>query len=173
MKNVHTRAWVLLILALLAVVLVMWRWLRPVTMPVSVYFIRVEGTVSTLQEVRRIVNGRRSSDFVSAALQEVLAGPTPPEQEAGLVTAIPRGTRLRSVQIRDGIVIADFGSEVESGGGSASMLGRFWQIVYTATQFSQALRVRILIDGQERVAMGGEGVLIDRPIARPPTVPRF
>jgi spore germination protein GerM len=53
------------------------------------------------------------------------------------------------------------------------MLARFWQIVYTATQFPVAPRVRILIEGQQRESMGGEGVVIDRPIERPAAPPRF
>ncbi len=53
--------------------------------------------------------------------------------------------------------------EIESGGGSAIMLARFWQLVYTATQFPHAPQVRILVDGVAKSALGGEGVLIDRP----------
>ncbi len=120
-----------------------------------------------------MVRGRGTQTPLAAAIRELLAGPTPEERRAGLTTSIPAGTRLRSLHLEDGVVIVDFSGEVESGGGSSSMLGRLWQIVYTATQFSQAPRVRILIDGQARDAMGGEGVLIDRPLARPPSLPQF
>lgn len=158
---------------LVALLLGLWWWLRPISTDVSVYFIRAEGTASTLQHAPRRVTARGTTALVTAALQQLLSGPSEAERSAGLVTAIPSGSRLRNAQMRNGLVIVDFSGAIESGGGSASMLARFWQIVYTATQFPQAPRVRILIDGQERRAMGGEGVIIDRPIARPPTIPRF
>lgn len=164
-----------LLLAAIGVALLMLLvlWLRPRATQVSVYFVRAEAQVSTLQAVSRTVTARGPQPALAAALGELLAGPTPQERAAGLTTAVPAGTQIRSVAIRDGIVVADFDRTVESGGGSSSMLARFWQIVYTATQFSDAARVQILIDGQEREAMGGEGVIIDHPVARPSTMPRF
>lgn len=166
------RALVVVVLAA-AVVLAVWWWLRPVQATVSVYFVRGEGTSSVLQEVGRTVRGRGTQTLLTSAIRELLAGPTPEERRAGLTTAVPAGTRLRGLQLENDVVIVDFTGEVESGGGSSSMLGRLWQIVYTATQFPQAPRVRILIDGQARDAMGGEGVLIDRPLGRPPALPHF
>lgn len=163
----------LAVIGLVAVLLGAWWWLRPVQATVSVYFVRGEGPSSTLQEAGRIARGRGAQTLLAAAIHELLAGPTPEERRAGLTTAIPAGTRLRSLHVEDGVVIVDLSGEVESGGGSSSMLGRLWQIVYTATQFPQTPRVRILIDGQAKDAMGGEGVLIDRPLRRPPALPQF
>lgn len=168
-----TRVRIVAVVALIVLLVAAWWWLRPVPATVSVYFVRGEGASSTLQEVGRIVRGRGTQTPLAAAIRELLAGPTPEERRAGLTTSIPAGTRLRNLHLEDGVVIVDFSGEVESGGGSSSMLGRLWQIVYTATQFPQAPRVRILIDGQARDAMGGEGVLIDRPLARPPSIPQF
>ncbi len=53
------------------------------------------------------------------------------------------------------------------------MLARLWQIVYTGTQLPAAQQVRLLIEGQDRQALGGEGVMIEKPIGRPPAFPRF
>jgi len=154
-------------------VLGLWWYTRPVETTVSVYFIRDEGIASTLAPVERMVRGRGIPSLVAAALQGLLSGPTASERAPGLTTAIPEEARLRSVRVERGTVIADFTRAIESGGGSASMLGRFWQIVYTATQFPAAPRVLILIEGQQRESMGGEGVVIDRPIVRPATPPLF
>ncbi len=163
----------IVVVVLAAVALAAWWWLRPVQAAVSVYFVRGEGASSTLQEVGRIARGRGTQTLLAVAIRELLAGPTPEERRAGLTTSIPAGTRLRSLRLEDGVVTVDLSGEVESGGGSSSMLGRLWQIVYTATQFPQTPRVRILIDGQAKDAMGGEGVLIDRPLGRPPALPQF
>lgn len=160
------------IIALLAATAVWW-WVRPTEARVSVYFIRAEAASSALQDVSRTVRGRGPEALLAAAVRELLIGPSPTERGAGLVTAIPPGTQLRSLRITDGVAMVDLSGEIESGGGSSSMLGRLWQIVYTATQFRQIPRVRILIDGHTREAMGGEGVLIDHPLARPPSLPVF
>lgn len=146
---------------------------RPAAVEVSIFFTRSEGTAIVLAEAVRTVPRGDASALVRAALAELLQGPTEAEQATGLVSQIPSGTRLRNVRIAGGVVQADFSKEVESGGGSASMLGRMWQIVYTATQVPQAPRVQILIEGRQREAMGGEGVIIAEPIARPQTPPRF
>ena len=53
------------------------------------------------------------------------------------------------------------------------MQGRLWELVYTGTQLPDARQIRLLIEGAERQALGGEGVMIDRPIGRPPAFPRF
>lgn len=169
----RSRLWLVLIVVVAAVLLGLWWRSRPVSATVSVYFIKLEDHAFTLQEVPRKVRARGPDALLAAAMQELLSGPASAELLTGLTTEIPKGTHLRSVQMRGDIVVVDFGREVESGGGSASMLGRFWQIVYTATQVPQAPRVRILIEGREQLAMGGEGVIIDHPIERPSEVPHF
>ncbi len=146
---------------------------RPAMVEVSLFFTRSEGSAITLAEVHRRVPRGGTEALIAATLTALLTGPTAEERAQGLSTSVPTLTRLRGVHVQGGVVRADFSGEIEAGGGSASMLGRFWQIVYTATQFPQAPRVQILIDGQERQAMGGEGVIIEQPVGRPPTPPRF
>jgi spore germination protein GerM len=75
--------------------------------------------------------------------------------------------------VREGVAYVDLSGAIAAGGGSSSMQGRLWQVVYTATQMPQARQAVLLIDGQERATLGGEGVLIDRPIGRPAAFPRF
>ncbi|MDQ7842149.1 MAG: GerMN domain-containing protein [Armatimonadota bacterium] len=140
---------------------------------VSVFFTRAEGNAFVVAEVRRAVPRGSPETLLRAAFEELLRGPTAEEQRDGLISAIPPGTTLRRLRIVDGVAEVDFSREFEAGGGSASMLGRFWQVVYTGTQFPQARRVQILIDGERREAMGGEGVVIEEPVGRPPTPPRF
>lgn len=171
--DVSTRLIVLILILAAALTFAIWQRLQPAETTVSVYFIRTLGNQSTVEAVPRLVRVRGIASLLTAALYELLEGPSPSEQVRGLATAIPKGTRLHSVQIQEGIVRVDLSGEIESGGGSSSMLGRFWQMIYTATQFPDARKVRILIDGQEREAMGGEGVIIDHPIERPAELPRF
>jgi spore germination protein GerM len=168
----RARAWVVAALAVAVGAGLAW-WLVRSETTVAVYFIRASDGGDTLQDVPRRVRGRTAEARLRGALEALLAGPTADERARGLTTAIPPGTRLRGLRIDNGVVVVDLSGEVGSGGGSASMLGRLWQIVYTATQLPAAAQVRLLIDGQPRQALGGEGVLIDRPLSRPPAVPEF
>lgn len=165
---------VLLWIVILAVLAagIWWTQLRPRATPLLVFFVGAADGDGTVVAVERTTMGRRPDEILRAAFEELLAGPTPEERARGLGTEIPAGTRLRSLVIREGVAIVDLTGEVASGGGSASMQGRLWQIVYTGTQMG-VQQVRILIDGEERQALGGEGLLIDRPIGRPPAYPRF
>lgn len=170
--DVRRRRWVGLIV-LIGVLLAI-RWLvqpRPVVL--SVYFLRADQSASTVAPITKTVPRQDTASLIAAALATLLDGPSQSDRDHGLTTAIPPGTRLNGVQIQGDVVRVDFSKELEAGGGSVTMLGRLWQIVYTATQFPEAPRVKILIGGQDRTAFGGEGVLIDRPISRPPVPPRF
>lgn len=170
----------LVIVLAVALMTLWWRYSRTETAVVEVYFIQSQMTADMVTPVSRTVSlprlpgvGTPPEAAVRAALQELLNGPTDVERATGLSTAVPEGTRLLGVRITGGVVYADFSGEIESGGGSASMLGRLWQVVYTATQDPRTPRVRILINGQERQAMGGEGVIIDHPLRRPAQPPTF
>lgn len=163
--------WVVVLLV--AAAALWWARLRPQETKVEVYFVREADGAATVMPVERAVAGRGAEALLRAALEALLAGPSAQEQARGLSTEIPQGTRLRSLTIREGVAVVDLSEAIGSGGGSSSMQGRLWQIVYTGTQLPQAQQVRITIEGEERQALGGEGLLIDRPIARPPAHPRF
>lgn len=150
-----------------------WFQVRPQEVRVTVYFVGTVDGEGTVVPVQRTARGRGPEQILSRAFNALLAGPNTEEQARGLGTEIPRGTRLRGLAVREGVAVVDLSDAVAAGGGSSSMQGRLWQIVYTGTQYPGIQQVRILIEGAERQALGGEGVLIDRPIARPPSFPRF
>jgi spore germination protein GerM len=149
-----------------------WTQIRPQTVRVSVYFVGVVDGAVTLVPVERAITARGTSAVLRGAYEALLAGPAPHEGARGLATEIPAATRLRGVTIEDGVATVDLSDALGEGGGSMSMQARVWQIVYTGTQLG-VRQVRIVIDGAERTALGGEGVLIDRPLVRPPVFPRF
>ena len=147
--------------------------IRPVERRLKVYFVGPVDGVQTLVEVERTVQGRHPDALLRGAVEALLLGPTPEERGKGLTTEIPSGAVLRSLVVRDGIAFIDVSAAIASGGGSTSMQARLWQIVYTGTQLPAAPLARLLIEGQERQALGGEGMIIEKPISRPPAFPRF
>ena len=92
------------------------------------------------------------------ALEALLEGPDATESAAGMASAIPNGTELRSVGITDDHATVDLTGQFESGGGSLSMQLRVAQVVFTVTQFDTVTDVTITLDGQDVEAIGGEGV---------------
>jgi len=113
-------------------------------------------------------NVPESSDPVTAALSELLRGPTEAEKDSipAITTAIPDNTLLLGVSLVDGIATVDLSLEFESGGGSASMFGRLAQMVYTVTQFPQITSVVFQLDGQPVTVFSNEGILIEGPAGR-------
>jgi immunoglobulin-like protein involved in spore germination/sporulation and spore germination protein len=114
--------------------------------------------------VRRVVftNGAPAR----AALTALLRGPTSVERSLGYSTAIPAGTALRSVTVAGGLAAVDVSRRFASGGGSASMLLRIAQTVFTTTQFAAVDRVAFKLDGTLVRSIGGEGVVTLPPVTR-------
>ncbi len=121
-----------------------------------------EGLVPVLREVPK------TQAIATAAVRELLKGPNDAEMSGSpaMYTAIPEGTTLLGLAIKDGVATVNLSKEFESGGGSATVLGRLAQVVYTLTQFSTVDGVRFELDGVPVTVFSGEGVVLDHPVGR-------
>lgn len=128
----------------------------------------VAGSVYFLRDGKLVPAGRELAGpgVAASAVRALLAGPTAAEREAGLSSAVPDGTELRGVDLVGGTVSVDLSGRFASGGGSASMLGRLAQLVFTLTRFDSVQRVELRLDGAPARRLGGEGVVLDRPQTR-------
>lgn len=104
----------------------------------------------------------------AAAMNALLAGPNDAELGArpAMYTVIPEGTRFLGLRIEGGIATVNLSREFESGGGSAAVVGRLAQVVYTLTQFPTVQGVRFELDGEPVEVFGGEGVVLSEPVGR-------
>jgi spore germination protein GerM len=119
------------------------------------------GLVAVLREVPE------TRAVATAAMNALLEGPTADESAGRLITsAVPPGSRLLDLAIEDGVATVDLSREFESGGGSASVLIRLGQVVYTLTQFPTVRSVSFEIEGSPVTVFGSEGVVLDGPVAR-------
>jgi germination protein M len=120
------------------------------------------GLVPVLREVPK------TQAVGAAAMTALLAGPNDGELGArpAMYTAIPEGTRFLGLRIESGVATVNLSREFESGGGSASVLGRLAQVVYTLTQFPTVQGVRFELDGELVEVFSGEGVVLAEPVAR-------
>jgi spore germination protein GerM len=110
----------------------------------------------------------RTQAVGGAAMAALLAGPNDAEMGArpAMYTSIPDGTRFLGLKIDNGIATVNLSREFESGGGSASVLGRLAQVVYTLTQFPTVSGVKFELDGVPVTVFSGEGVVLTEPVDR-------
>lgn len=132
------------------------------TTRVLVYFLDGEQVRAAAREVSA------TGDVARAAVEQLLAGPNEEEKAAGLGTSIPAGTRLRDVSVGGGVVTLDVSAEVDDGGGSASMLTRLAQLVFTLTQTQAPTMygVQLRIEGEEVETFSSEGIVLTGPLHR-------
>lgn len=109
----------------------------------------------------------RTPAIGTAAMGALLAGPTPTEGAERVITsAIPDGSRLLGLTIRNGVATVDLSGDFESGGGSLSITVRLAQVVYTLTQFPTVQSVLFEIDGRPVSVFSSEGLVLDGPVDR-------
>jgi len=135
------------------------------TMVVRAYYVvdgtpGVEGLVPTLRVVPETTGVAR------AAMEALLEADPITDDYQSIATAIPSGTQLLGLSIKDGVATVDLSREFESGGGSASAFYRLGQVTYTLTQFSTVRAVLFQVEGQTVTTFGSEGIVLERPQAR-------
>jgi spore germination protein GerM len=128
---------------------------RPRT--VRLYFVRGEdiGVVSRQIPATKAV--------ATAAVQQLLLGPTALEQGYGFTSEIPVGTDLRGVTIKNGTATVDLSRDFEAGGGTLSVSLRLAQLVYTLTQFPTVDAVEFYLNGARVDVFSSEGLILDGP----------
>lgn len=102
--------------------------------------------------ITKEIDTRYNTDEVNA-LVTLTQGLSPEETSQGFTTSIPNGTRLRNLEIKNGIATADFNSMLNEGGGSCSMTARRAQITETLMQFLGIEQVIISVDGNVEEAL--------------------
>lgn len=135
------------------------------TMVVRAYYVvdgkpGVEGLVATLRVVPETTG-------VARAAMDALLDPDPiTDAYQSIATAIPSGTQLLGLSIKDNIATVDLSREFKSGGGSASAFYRLGQVTYTLTQFSTVRSVLFQVEGRTVTTFGSEGIVLEGPQAR-------
>ncbi len=135
------------------------------TMVIRAYYVLdgepgVEGIVPTLRVVPK------TSGVARAAMEALLDGDAILGKYSQLSTAVPDGTSLLGIAIRNGVATVDLSRDFETGGGSASAMYRLGQVVYTLTQFSTVRAVLFQVEGRTVTTFGPEGIVLDGPQRR-------
>jgi germination protein M len=133
----------------------------PQLLSLQVWFARRD----RLLAVRRTL--RPTSAVATAAVTELLRGPTRSERAAGVGTAVPAATRLLGISIHGDVATVDLSSEFQAGGSSRALKLRLGQVVYTLTQFPTVRAVRFRLDGTPIDVVTSGGAVVARPVGRP------
>jgi Sporulation and spore germination/WD40-like Beta Propeller Repeat len=109
--------------------------------------------------VRRAPAGTPRPEVLQARARDAVAcllvGPQ--GRYAHLTTAIPRGTRLRSLVYAGGIVSVDLSARFADAGAGGSGELRVGQLIWTINRLIQTAQVRILVEGRELGGIGPDG----------------
>lgn len=129
----------------------------------QVYWLETTGDRLKLQSSPLTVQkSATDQDVLKTAIENLLSGPATANNE----TTIPPGTKLLDLKLEKQKVHLNLSSEFTTGGGSASMIGRLAQLLYTATSLDENTKVWLFIDGQPLEVLGGEGLMIEQPMTR-------
>lgn len=129
----------------------------------TVYFVKDLGTSFTIEPVH-VSAGRMNPE--ERARQQIEALRNGPEPDSGLSSVVPQGTRLLEASLDSGILTVNLSREFEAGGGTASMIGRLYQVFYTVTRPADVQGVSLQIEGQTVHIFSGDGLIVEQPWIR-------
>lgn len=133
----------------------------------TLYWVRSEATSFSLAPRSRRLGTRTPEAYARAAVAALASGPTPGERAADLSSAVPAGSEVLDAELRDRTLWVDLSPAFVAGGGTASMRGRFEQLVWTLTQPTWADAVALSVDGVPLRVLGGEGLMVPERWVRP------
>lgn len=130
------------------------------------YFISVDNS-GTLVREKIIRQVKKTDSPLTIAINSLLTGPTSVENQKGIISLIPSGTKLLSATVKNGTAVLNFNESFQfNTKGIEGCRGQLMQIVYTATEFSTVDNVQFLIEGQRKEFLGTEGIRIGYPLSR-------
>lgn len=130
-------------------------------------FIKVDSDGSIIRKIVKRT-GAKTDSPLTTALNYIILGPnTTLSAEKDCMSFIPKGTKLLSARVTDGVAYLNFNDafEFNEEGGEGSRF-QMMQVVYTATAFSTVNSVQILIEGKKQEYLGSEGFWIGSPLSR-------
>ena len=129
----------------------------------TLYWLSTDGTTVALNPVTiEVPVNATDADALELAFSNLMGGPN----SEGVATGIPEQTELLALSVESDGVYVNLSEDFTDGGGSASMIGRLAQVIYTATAFDPDAAVWIDVEGEPLTLLGGEGLEVRQPMTR-------
>ncbi len=135
---------------------------RTKSIEATVYFVTINENDGSAKPfgVKRTVQYKDSP--ITRTLETLLDGVSQSEKNAGVISFIPRETKLISAGIKNGHLTIDFTGALEDNySGRAGILLELSQILLTCFSFDAVEKVTIMIDGTRKGYITGEGVPLE------------
>jgi spore germination protein GerM len=141
--------------------------------PVEIYWLEARNNEIHLVPVPFMRDPREpDATVLTNSLHYLLENPS----QSSLTSTIPAGTRLLGLRVRPNGIYVNLSREFQQGGGSASMIHRVAQVLYTVTSLQPDANVYLSVEGRlldEDNPLGGEGVSLPVPLTREKFVKEF
>lgn len=131
-----------------------------------IYLVQDQGEHFALVPVGRHLEANSTAARLEAAVQALIAGPTPEEATRGLFSAVPKGTRMLGLSLKGMQVTLNLSAAFSQGGGSGEMLARLNQLFYTLTQPTKVGSVKLEVEGRPVTVFSTEGLMVANPWRR-------
>jgi spore germination protein GerM len=129
----------------------------------TLYWLSTDGTTVALNPVTiEVPVNATDAGALALAFSNLMGGPN----SEGVATGIPEQTELLALSVESDGVYVNLSEDFTDGGGSASMIGRLAQVIYTATAFDPDAAVWIDVEGEPLTLLGGEGLEVRQPMTR-------
>lgn len=140
----------------------------PVLREQSIYLIRIDaqGDVYVVKVNRQLPI---TNNTLVDTLASLMTGPTTDELNRGLVSLIPKGTRIIPGQttVKGSTAEINLSEDMQyNTDGIEGYVAALRQIIWTATEFANIEDVQILIEGRRIDYLGGDGIWIGSPLNR-------
>ncbi|NES75269.1 MULTISPECIES: GerMN domain-containing protein [Okeania] len=130
---------------------------------VELYWVKdTTGEIDLVSSTVKLETADEPEAILKAAFDRLLVGPA----NTDVLSAIPTGTKVQALTVENNGVYIDLSEEFTSGGGSASMMSRLGQVIYTASSLEPDVKVWIFVGGKPLKMLGGEGLEVSQPITR-------
>lgn len=95
----------------------------------------------------------QTNSVARESVEMLLLGPTWKENNEGYFSSIPKNTKLQSINLKDGVLTADFSKELNQVAGSCNVIAIRSQIEKTLMQFPTVKQVIISVNGDSETAL--------------------
>lgn len=132
----------------------------------NIFFVHVEedGKITKKKVTKEIA---KTNSPMSEAIKELLKNVSIVEAKQGLRSFIPPDTKLLSAYVKNGTAFISLSEEFQFNHyGIEAYQAQLAQIVFTACEFQTVKNVQILIEGEHKNYLGGDGVWIGTPLSR-------